>query len=190
VVSAVHSLAQRSSAERCYPKYELPSLAVKVGNYLTACAGIVTGKALRTRDADLEKTVSNFVNLYCLEWNRNVSSHAQQTMRQMMDQCVRRLEREPTKAHWSSLAEQTLAKVTTFNKRRGGEAARILLCEFTDWPAWHENCMSEFQATLSPMEKELCARLELILVVGKQRRPVPILLTPDVSSAISLLGGE
>jgi len=59
-----------SSAERCYPKYERPSLAVKERNNLTACAGIIKGKTLQTRDTDLEKTVSNFVNLYHLEWNR------------------------------------------------------------------------------------------------------------------------
>jgi len=54
-------------------------------------------------------------------------SHAQLTcklreyQRQMMDSLVQQLEKKQTKANWwSSLAEQTLAKVTIFNKRRGG----------------------------------------------------------------------
>jgi len=34
VVSAVHSLARRSQSDRSYPKYDIPSLALKVGNYL------------------------------------------------------------------------------------------------------------------------------------------------------------
>ena len=47
--------------------------------------------------------------------------------------------------------------------------------------------MEEFQATLSTVEKKLCARLELMIVVGKMHKSVPVLLTPDVLSALNLL---
>jgi len=64
VVAAVHSLAQQSVSARRYPKYDLPPVALKVGNYLMSCKGILKGKALRTCNTNLERQVSNFVNLY------------------------------------------------------------------------------------------------------------------------------
>lgn len=82
VVSAVHSLARRSQSDRSYPKYDIPSLALKVGNYLMSCAGILKGKALRKLNDVLEKQVSNFENLYRLEWSKKVSSHARHSIRE------------------------------------------------------------------------------------------------------------
>jgi len=80
VVSVVHALAQRSETERNYPKFETPSLALRVGNHLMTCAGILLGKALRNRDDDQEKKVTNFVSLYKIEWKRKVSSHARSSL--------------------------------------------------------------------------------------------------------------
>jgi len=47
--------------------------------------------------------------------------------------------------------------------------------------------MQEFHASLSPVEQKLCTRLELMKVVGKMRKAVPILLTPDVIDSMNVL---
>ena len=47
--------------------------------------------------------------------------------------------------------------------------------------------MQEFQASLSPVEQKLCTRLELMKVVGKMCKAVPILLTPDVIDSMNVL---
>ena len=47
--------------------------------------------------------------------------------------------------------------------------------------------MQEFQASLSPVEQKLCTRLELMKVVGKMHKAVPILMTPDVIDSMNVL---
>ena len=210
-VSAVHSLAERTCSERSYPVFSVPSVALKIGNHLAACCGILKGKALRIRDSNLEKKAADFLDLFRLEWATKVSSHARATLserkqqvpellpcaadlqclsfhqKEMMQLMSRKLEEDPTPSNWLCLAEYTLAKLTVFNKRRGGEASKILVSDFADRPQWHDGCREEFQASLTPLEKQLCSRMELMMVTGKLRRSVPVLLTTDVVTAMNLL---
>ena len=74
-----------------------------------------------------------------------------------------------------------------FNKRRGGEASKVLVSDFMYHPKWHEGCMEEFQASLTPLEKQLCSHMEMVMMVGKMRRSVPVLLTSEVVAAMNLL---
>lgn len=97
------------------------------------------------------------------------------------------LEDNPSPSVWLELSEHVLARLTIFNKRRGGEASKILVTDFVNRPSWHDGCVQEFQSTLSELEKHLCKTLDLIRVVGKKRRSVPVLLTSDMLNAITLL---
>jgi len=47
--------------------------------------------------------------------------------------------------------------------------------------------MEEFQASLTPLEKQLCSHMEMVMMVGKMRRSVPVLLTSEVVAAMNLL---
>ena len=159
----------------------------------------------------MEKRAADFKHLYVLEWAAKVSSHARCSInerkqrvpellpctadlqrlctyqKQMMECMTKELDKDPSPHNWLNLAEQTLTKLTVFNKRRGGEASRILVSDFINRPEWHEGCMDEFQASLTPLEKHLCSRMKMVKVVGKMRRSVPVLLTADVVAAMNLL---
>jgi len=54
-------------------------------------------------------------------------------------------------------------------------------------PAWHDGCAQEFQANLSPLKKHLCEKSDLICVIGKQKKSVPVILTKDMLDGINLL---
>ena len=54
------------------------------------------------------------------------------------------------------LAEMTLTRLIIFNKRRGGEAAKIQLSSFENRPDWNTTSVEGIKSTLQPVEKELC----------------------------------
>ena len=211
IIEVVHKMALHSTGERNVPEFKCPSLALKIGHHLMKCAYIVRGKSLRNRNRMLERDVLGFIDLYKLEWEARVSFHAHSTLNEKrqrspellpctedlqklahyqqeeMNRLSQELNDNPSSSAWLELAEHTLTKLTVFNKRRGGEASKILVSDYVGRPAWHEGCIEEFEAVLSPLEKYLCKRLELIRVVGKLRNAVPVLLTPELVAAIEIL---
>ena len=74
-----------------------------------------------------------------------------------------------------------------FNKRRGGEASKLLLSAYQRRPNWNEEVNRELESTLSPVEQHLKHRMDLILIPGKRNRQVPILLTEDLQVAMKAL---
>ena len=87
----------------------------------------------------------------------------------------------------TDLSKLTLLKIIVFNKRRGGEAARLLVSTYTNKLAWNLQPNEDIFNSLSEMEKQLVKRLEVIKTKGKRGRAVPILITPDVKAAMNLL---
>ncbi|XP_028415615.1 uncharacterized protein LOC114538973 [Dendronephthya gigantea] len=74
-----------------------------------------------------------------------------------------------------------------FNKRRGGEASRMKLDAFQGRPLWGNIHNEEIVSALSATERELCKRFDMVEILGKRNRKVPVLLTPDVKAAILVL---
>ena len=72
-----------------------------------------------------------------------------------------------------------------FNKRRGGEAARTLLTSYLDRA--REVTNQDILKVLSPLEQKLAEKLDLIEILGKRKRRVPIILTPYVKAALDVL---
>ncbi|XP_068739208.1 uncharacterized protein [Montipora capricornis] len=74
-----------------------------------------------------------------------------------------------------------------FNKRRGGEASRMLLKSYLNRPDWNQVNNPEIMSTLSEFEKELSKRLDMVEIIGKRGKKVPVILTAEMTRSIDLL---
>ena len=164
----------------------IPSLALKLGNSLRKCAAIVRGFALRTKDSQLKEDVNSYLELHDSEWTSKVSSAALHTLgerkfnkpeffpltsdlvqlRKFQIDEIKALttkvngteHTQPASTTWASLAEVTLTRLILFNKRRGGEAAKLLVESYRNRPSWNTVGIQEVQKSLNPSEQQLIKR--------------------------------
>ena len=68
---------------------------------------------------------------------------------------VERLEQQPQLEVWSDLAQATPARLVLCNKRRGGEASKLLVESYLERPDWSQVNSAEVLSSLSGFEKEL-----------------------------------
>lgn len=87
---------------------------------------------------------------------------------------------------YSDLAKATLALITIFNRKRGGEVQRMKLSDVEIKPKM-TRVDKEILEGLSETEKRLTQVLERIEIRGKFGRPVPILLTPVMAESLTRL---
>lgn len=187
------------------------SFALKVGHELSKCAELVRNVALKERNTELLHNAEAFLEVRKYEWPVRVSGHALSALQRKKRQKVELLpctadllkvltymknkieinctsmESDPTSESWHQLEEVLLARVIVFNKRRAGEVARMSMEDYHNRPKWQASSAEEFLAVLSPLEKQLCERMQLIKIVGKRQSSVPVLLTEDVVKAIDIL---
>ena len=64
----------------------------------------------------------------------------------------------PTLQVWKQLAEATLTRLIIFNKRCGGEVAKLLISSLKPRPNWKEAAPELIKDSLQLIEKELCKR--------------------------------
>ncbi|XP_050514061.1 uncharacterized protein LOC126889627 [Diabrotica virgifera virgifera] len=88
---------------------------------------------------------------------------------------------------WRALASCTLARIILFNKKRSGEAAKMTVEQYATRPTFKEQGTQELFASLSPLEKNLASTMEVVDIEGKRGRRVPVIITPELKSAIDLL---
>lgn len=191
--------------------YETPSLALKLGHSLKACADILKSKALQTGDNVLEKQAKSFIKLYTSDWSHQISSRALNTMHKRKYNATRRiplakdvqllykflqgklndaqksLNQNPNPTSWKNLAEVVLAQVVLFNRRRGGEMQRMKLEDYQNGLASGKSLQGEILQSLSGFERNLARQLERVEIRGKRGRRVPVLLTKCHKSSIDLL---
>ena len=179
VVSAVRNLCRfEEGATR--KKVGIPSLALKLGYSIKKCLYILKGQALRT-NASIQKQ-DNFLQLMEAEWNSSVSYHSlgelsrqkfnkveilpltsdlqelRTHLKKGMERNTELLKVAPTLSLWCQLAEFTLTRVVIFNKRRGGEATKLLVANYKERPNWNSAALSDVYSSLQPVEKKLCQR--------------------------------
>ena len=167
VVDAVNSVAVltiHSSGRRMYGK---PSLAAKLGHSLKKCAQLKLGMAIRKGDTACEQDANAFLFLHGSEWQDKVSSVCSASfklakvnktqelpsrddldkVRNFQTSRIQTLSTElnesPQYGIWRQLAEVTLSRLTLFNKRRGGEAAQLLITQYIQRPNWQATCNPE-----------------------------------------------
>ena len=151
-----------------------PSLSLKLGHSLKKCVHILRGHALRRKHKDLQENVDNFEKLLESEWSHRVSHHSLNSLSTDLDKLrkfvllkmsssVQLLEEQPQLQAWSDLAQATLARLVMFNKRRGGEASKMLLDSYQNRPDWTKVNNPEMMSALSSFERELSRRQVICL---------------------------
>lgn len=161
-----------------------PSLALHVGHSLKKCVGIVRGKALREKDKGLLEDVEHFEKLMEAEWNYRISHHSLTTLNDRrhnqpdllpITSDLQKLKEyitakiisltsqlqatsRPALRTWRELSELVLNRLILFNKRRGGETARLRVETYTSRPDWHKSTNQDVVASLSDMEQQLFKR--------------------------------
>lgn len=181
VVSAVKNLSKFQFQEGVQ-RVATPSLSLKVGHSLKKCVSILRGQAFRRKDKDLQEDVDNFEKLLDSEWSHRVSHHSLSTLSaskfnkveilpladdleklrrsilSKISSSTQILAEQPQLEAWSQLAQATLARLVMFNKRRGGEASKMLLESYHQRPDWKQVNNPEIMASLSGFERELSRR--------------------------------
>jgi len=215
VVAAVWKLCDYAECTKTEPaKLKVPSLALKLGYALRKCSTLLINKALREKSIEQERDAECFIRLYDSEWQSKVSSIALKTitiakrntpdlipvtadlmkLKQYLQSAIaeltERLCAEPTVENYINLVECTLSRVILFNKRRGGEVARMTLSAYEKVCNQGDNMPSgidDIGRTLSRTEQQLCNRLKVIEIAGKRNQTVPVLLTPDAVHGIDVI---
>ena len=178
VVSAVKKIS-KFQFEKGVQDVATPSLSLKIGHSLKKCVNILRGHALRAKDKVLEEDADNFEKLIASEWSYRVSHHSlnalnakkfnkvellpladdlnklRKSLLAKMSSNMERLEQEPQLEVWGDLAQATLARLVIFNKRRGGEASKLLIESFLERPDWSQVNSTEVLSSLNGFEKEL-----------------------------------
>jgi hypothetical protein len=71
---------------------------------------------------------------------------------------AQKLSRDPSYSLWRQLLQLTLAVITTFNKRRGGEVSKLLLDSYVDRPDWSRIANQDVVSSLREIDKTLINR--------------------------------
>ncbi|KAL8612973.1 hypothetical protein ACOMHN_001056 [Nucella lapillus] len=179
--------------------YKKGSLALKVGYALRKCSQLLAAQAIKSNDKVILDKVSRFEQLYSANWYDRISACAAQSVgRAQMNKLLllptisdvemvnRLLEKDCKSDSYPTLAKATLALITIFNRKRGGEVQRMKVNDFKLKPKM-SRVDSEILQGLTETEKKLAAILQRVEIRGKFNRPVPILLTPVMIESIQKL---
>ena len=206
IVSAVHEISGYDAQTQ---SYKTPSLALKVGHSLKKCAVIMKGLALEAGDRDQGQEADDFKELCESCWEVHVASHALRTLsnakrnnpvvlpthsdvvlmsnylHDVGNQQVQQLRDDQANCRdaWNLLSEVTLCQTIMFNRRRQGEVSKMKVADF------HKKHMvkPDGMCILSKLEQSLCKMFEVVEIVGKRGRTVPLLSSPEMTKKMSLL---
>ena len=190
-------------------EFGIPSLALKIGQSLKQIASIVMTNASVSMDREQEKDAKSFFKLCDARLTKSINTVALRTLRrkrwnkplllplaedtclmtgflkEKAMRCREALAKSASRSDWNVLCQATLAQVTLFNRRRGGEAECLLL---TDYDKRTKGIASEdIQNALSSFEQSLCQKLSHVTIRGKRNNPVPVLFTPHMEQNINTL---
>jgi hypothetical protein len=190
--------------------YRIPSLALKLGHALKKCCAIEVCSCIKNGNSERKKRVEDFLYLCEKEWTSEVSSAAISTltsakmnrpqvlpltddimkMNSFLNDESTRLQnimaKSPTSDSWNALARITLVSTVLFNRRRSGEAERMLLANYENRRK-NPLDVKDIADALSETERFLCRTMTLVEIRGKRGRTVPVILTPKLMKAIDCL---
>ncbi|CAB4030251.1 Hypothetical predicted protein [Paramuricea clavata] len=158
----------------------IPSLALKLGHSLLKCATLLHNQAIRARNDLVANEIKYFQKLMRSEWEDLASllstlkerkmnavqvlplAEDMRKLRKFVEQGItensRQLKLSPTSKNWTALARLLLARVVMLNKRRSGEASKLLLNSYQGIPEWTKRATSEILSNLTPLEQRLSQR--------------------------------
>ena len=178
IVKAVRNIAGFDE-QSGHLQVAIPSLALKLGYSLQKCSSILSGQALQSKDDATFKDLKNFQKLMQSEWEYRVSHHSltslherrfnkvhvpplaedMMCLRKNIDQRIadepKNLRDHPDGKSWTLLAKLLLSRAIMLNRRRGGEASKLLLTSYNSRPDWAMSASSEMRASLSSWEQRL-----------------------------------
>jgi len=189
--------------------FKIPSLSLKLGHSIKQCAEIVEAAAIIDGDTQRRGEALDFIGFCDKHWKWKVSTHALSDLSQKrfnkpqvlpvtQDLCLLNehllnisnssaytLCQNPDPAAWASLAQSTLCQLILFNRRRGGEAERIKLDQFS-------KCVKTVPDgvildSLSAFERKLCDAMWRLEIPGKRGRKVPVLFPVNLKEKIDVL---
>lgn len=157
-----------------------PSLALHIGHSLKKRVCVVRGKALREKDKGLLEDVEHFEKLMEAEWNFRISHHSITTLNDRKHNQPELLPvtndlkkpkiialtselqgtNRPLQQNWRDLSEMVLNRLILFNKRRGGETAKLHVETYINRPDWSKstNTSQDVIASLTGIEQQLLQR--------------------------------
>lgn len=165
--------------------FRKPSLGNKLGHSLLKCARLKKREAIKREDSKSEKEADKFIALYTSDWADFISSRFLMTLKlkklqgpEVLPQAedlvklkdhidltishlTKKLKKFFTYPEYRKLLEYTLAALILFNKRRGGEASKLLLETYMNRRKWSRDSNQEIINSLTDMEKKLVERLTL-----------------------------
>ena len=197
-------------------KIKKTSVISKLGCSLKNLAEYLRSIALRESDQVSLDKIRNFLELYDTEW-RIYISHAKATSQKKksnapeelpleadvrlfrifvieeIQKILERLDKSIVKLQdLKDLSKYAMARIMTFNARRGGEPAKVTLehWEAVEDGRWKRK--SDIENLDDPVERKLASRLKLCYVEGKKKKEgtkalVPILFTDEVCRSIHYL---
>lgn len=189
-------------------QYQTPSLALKIGHSLVKCAGYLKTEGLKENNKEKIDKGERFTQLYQTEWSDNISSKALSTLEtnkynkpqllplvedvvklhNMLEKkartLVETLVKDPTV--YAELAKVMLTMVILFNRKRSGEAERMLLESFLTAQTSPPTDPAVL-ASLSVFEQHLCKTHLRVEVRGKRGRKVAVLLTAQMKEDLNSL---
>ena len=151
LIQCVMQSSSKFDVKRGEKEVGTPSLALHNGHSLKKCVCVVRGKALREKDKGLLEDVEHFEKLMEAEWNFRISHHSITTLndrkhnqpellpvtndlkklKEFITSKIIALTSElqgtnrPLQQNWRDLSEMVLNRLILFNKRRGGETAKL-----------------------------------------------------------------
>lgn len=176
------------------------SLVLKLGYSLKKCSQILQAEAIKTDDAVSKDKCDRFQSLYAGDWFDSVSACASQSVQRAkmnmpkllpsladVEKVNNVIQKDLQIESYPTLAKATLASITIFNRKRGGEVQRMKCTDFAKSKKSLSAPEEEILAELTNTEKKLVHKLQRVEIRGKFNRPVPILLTPMMVQSIEKL---
>ena len=162
-----------------------PNLALSIGIGVKKCATIKLGVAIRNQDAKIKEEAQNYLELHAIDWENRISSVALSTLYSrrsakpynlplaedinairdfllaQIPLTTAALKAKKSAINFRRLAEMTLVRIIIFNRRRSGEASRMLLTDYTHRPKWSDAYNTEIASAMSELERHLCTKYVL-----------------------------
>ncbi|KAL1262485.1 hypothetical protein QQF64_007750 [Cirrhinus molitorella] len=209
-VLAITACKEVSSYNADSNLFKTPSLALKIGYSLKKACQISLGQSLMSGDTVTERNVKNFIKLIDSHWRTNISSKALNTLQQARwnkgntitltedvmalqkhlrkQESKEKLRKNANTADWKVLAETLLCQIILFNRRREGEASKLLLTVYEKRNVKPPN--QDVVKSLTKLEQQLCSELTRLEIRGKRGKKVPVLLTKDMLTPNDVLNGS
>ena len=165
------------------PTPNKPTLALQLGSSLRNCALMKFGLAARIQDRIIKDDMNDLLFLLDKgEWKNRVNSSALTTLYKRkstknfempvakdimtvrnylimaIENQIDTLENDPLPEHFRQLATSVLARIILFNRRRSGEAARLLVVDYIGKANHTAAYNNEIAASMSDLERHLAAQ--------------------------------